>query len=175
MTDPVVTAFAGRSPRIDPSAWLAPGAVVVGDVEVGAEVGVFYHAVLRADSDAIVIGARSNLQDGVVVHVDAGSPARIGDDVTVGHAAVVHGATVEDGCLIGMSATVMNGSVIGAGSLVAAGALVVAGTIVPPGSMVAGVPAKVRREVTDDERDYLVRNAAQYVELAAAHRDALRG
>ncbi|ACQ79240.1 conserved hypothetical protein [Beutenbergia cavernae DSM 12333] len=162
-----------RAPRVAATAWLAPSATVAGDVTLGDDVGVFYGAVLRGDSDAITIGARTNLQDGVVVHVDAGHPTLVGTDVTVGHRAVLHGCTVEDGCLIGMSATVMNDAVIGAGSLVAAGALVVAGTEVPPGSLVAGVPAKVRREVTDDERRYLTANAAHYVELAREHRAAL--
>lgn len=161
-----------RTPRVDPSAWIADTATVVGDVTVGAGVGIFYSAVLRADLESVSVGAGSNIQDGAVLHADPGFPARIGDDVSVGHGAVLHGCTVEDGCLIGMNATVLNGAVIGAGSLVAANALVLAGTVIPPGSLVAGVPGKVRRELTDDEVQQNRANAAVYRELTETHRAA---
>ena len=118
----------------------------------------------------MVLGARSNLQDNVVVHVDQGVSTRIGAGVSVGHGAVVHGCTIEDDCLIGMNATVLNGAVVGRESLVAAGALVLEGTVIPPRSLVAGVPAKVRRELTDDEVAGIRRNADGYVRLATAHR-----
>lgn len=170
MTTPLLREFGGHSPQVDPAAWAAPTATLVGRVTLGAESSVFYGAVLRGDTDAIRLGARSNLQDNVVVHCDAGKPTTIGSGVSVGHGAVVHGCTIEDDCLIGMHATVMNGAVIGAGSLVAGGAVVLEGTVVPPRSLVAGVPAKVRRELTDDEIAGIRANADRYVELSRAHR-----
>ncbi|GAA4538651.1 gamma carbonic anhydrase family protein [Pseudonocardia xishanensis] len=159
-----------RVPDVHPEAWVADTATVVGAVIVGASSGVFYSAVVRADLESVTIGERSNVQDGAVVHADPGSPARIGDDVSIGHNAVVHGCTVEDGCLIGMNSTVLNGAVIGAQSLVAANALVPEGTVVPPRSLVAGVPGKVRRELTDAEVANLADNAATYTELSRRHR-----
>lgn len=164
--------FDGALPAVDPSAWVAPTATLIGRVTLAPEAVVLFGAVLRADRDAIVLGAGSNLQDNVVVHGDPGKPAVIGANVSVGHGAVVHGCTVEDDCLIGMNATVLNGAVIGAGSLVAGGAVVLEGTIVPPRSLVAGVPAKVRRAITDEELAGIQRNAATYRELAAAYRAA---
>ncbi|WP_440709812.1 gamma carbonic anhydrase family protein [Herbiconiux sp. YIM B11900] len=165
----MIIRYEGHAPEISETAWVAPTAVVIGQVTLAAGSSVFYGAVLRADGDTIHLGEGSNLQDNVVVHVDAGRPTRIGSGVSVGHGAVLHGCTVEDDCLIGMSSTVLNGAVIGAGSLVAAGAVVLEGTIVPPGSLVAGVPAKVRRPLTDDERAGLRTNAATYLRLSAAH------
>ena len=156
-------------PRVHEEAWVAPTATLIGDVELHAGASVFYGSVLRADRDRIVVGEGSNLQDGVVVHGDPGHPTIVGAGVSVGHRAVLHGCTVEDDCLIGMSATLLNGVVIGAGSLVAAGAVVLEGTIVPPGSLVAGVPAKVRRELTEEERQGIRRNAETYLMLSAAH------
>ena len=163
-----------RSPRIAASAWLAPGSVIVGAVEIAASVSVWYNAVVRGDSDAVRIGARSNLQDGVVVHTQAGDPAVIGADVSVGHNAVVHGATIEDGCLIGMGATVLSGAVVGAGSLVAAGALVPQGVVIPPHSLVAGVPGRVVRELRPEERDSVRENAEIYLRHTAHHAAATR-
>lgn len=171
----VIRAIGGHTPQVAPDAWVAPTAAVLGQVTIGAGVGVFYSAVLRGDMDAITIGDGANLQDGVVVHTDPGSPARVGRDVSVGHGAVLHGCTVEDGALIGMNATVLNGAVIGAGSLVAAGALVLAGTEVPPRSLVAGVPAKVRRSLTDEEVTHCRENAGAYVRLTAEHASAMDG
>jgi carbonic anhydrase/acetyltransferase-like protein (isoleucine patch superfamily) len=165
----------GHTPRIDPGAWIAPGAVVAGRVDLGADVGVWYTAVIRADNDTITIGAGSNVQDGTVLHADPGFPATVGRDVTIGHRAVVHGCTVEDGCLVGMGAVIMNGAVVGAGSLVAAGAVISQGVVVPPGSLVAGVPGKVRREVTDDERAHITMSAAAYRHLLGVHRGATAG
>ncbi|MGZ0067333.1 gamma carbonic anhydrase family protein [Microbacterium arborescens] len=156
-------------PRLHPTVFVADGARLVGDVTIGELSSVWYNAVVRGDRSRIEIGDRSNVQDGVVIHVDAQSPARIGDDVSIGHNAVVHGCTVEDGCLIGMNSTLLSGAVIGAGSLVAGGAVVLEGTVIPPGSLVAGVPAKVRRALTDDERGGLRRNAATYLQLAVEH------
>lgn len=167
-----VLSVSGRTPAIDRSAFLAEGARVIGDVRLGEDTSVWYNAVLRGDSDPITVGAGSNLQDNVSVHVDAGRPVTIGRNVSVGHNAVVHGCTIEDGCLIGMGSVVLSGAVIGAGSLVAGGAVVLEGTVVPPGSLVAGVPAKVRRELTDDEKAAIVRNAETYRRHLAAHRGA---
>ncbi|GAA3584342.1 gamma carbonic anhydrase family protein [Klugiella xanthotipulae] len=161
----------GACPRIHDSAWVAPGAVVVGRVILEAGSSIWYNATLRAEREDIRIGAGSNVQDGVAMHVDSGFPLSMGRNVSVGHNAVVHGATVEDGALIGMNATVLNGAVIGAGSLIAAGALVLAGTVVPPGSLVAGVPGKVRRELTAEEREGLRENAAGYLVHTEEHRN----
>jgi carbonic anhydrase/acetyltransferase-like protein (isoleucine patch superfamily) len=169
---PVLLPFEGRSPQLDPTAWVAPGASVIGRATLGAHSSVFYGAVVRADTDAIVLGSGSNLQDNVSVHADVGVPTTIGSGVSVGHNAVLHGCTIEDDCLIGMSATVLNRSVIGAGSLVAAGTVVLEGTIVPPRSLVAGVPGKVRRPLTDDEVEHIRQNARHYLELSDAHRVA---
>jgi carbonic anhydrase/acetyltransferase-like protein (isoleucine patch superfamily) len=163
-----------KVPRVDASAFVAPSAEVIGDVALRSESGVWYTAVLRADFDPIVLGERSNLQDGVVVHTDATHPTTIGAGVSVGHRAVLHGCTVEDDCLIGMGSVILNGAVIGTGSLVAAGAVVPEGMVVPPRSLVAGVPAKVRREIDDAGLARIRANAAVYVELAALHRGALR-
>ena len=165
--------FSGHRPRVDPAAWVAPNATLIGDVTLAADASVFYGAVLRGDADRIVVGEGSNLQDGVVVHVDADFPTLVGRNVTIGHRAVLHGCVVEDGALIGMSATVLNGAVIGKGSLVAAGCVVLEGTIVPAGSLVAGVPGKVRRSVTEAEKTRISWGATHYVELAAAHAQAM--
>ena len=172
---PFVRAVNDHAPEVDPTAWVAPGAVLVGNVRVLAEASVFYQAVLRAETDEIEVGRGSNVQDGVIVHVDEGFPVCIGEGVSIGHRAVVHGAIIEDGCLIGMGATLLNGSRIGAESLVAAGAVVLEGTEVPPGSLVAGIPAKVRRALNDDERAELRRNAATYEVLREFHRNADEG
>ncbi|RGE21506.1 gamma carbonic anhydrase family protein [Leucobacter sp. wl10] len=164
------------APNIHPSAWLAPGSIVVGDVTIGADSSVWYNAVVRGDSDSVRIGERSNLQDGVVVHTQRGGDgAVIGDDVSVGHNAVVHGATVEDGCLIGMNATVLSGAVVGEGSLVAAGALVPQGAVIPPRSLVAGVPGRVVRELRDEDREAVRRNSEVYLDYTEHHRAAVRG
>jgi len=169
---PWVLPYGDRSPVVDPTVWLAPNATVVGQVRVHARASVFYGAVVRGDMAEVVLGRGSNLQDNVVVHTDTDFPALIGLGVSVGHAAVVHGCTIENHCLIGMNATVLNGAVIGTGSLVAAGSVVLEGTIVPARSLVAGVPARVRRAITDEEHAHIVRNATTYEELAAGHRAA---
>ncbi|KAA1028842.1 gamma carbonic anhydrase family protein [Pseudonocardia sp. EV170527-09] len=162
----------GHTPQVHEQAWVAPGAVLAGEVSVGAETGIWYTCVVRADLAPITLGARTNVQDGSVLHADPGFPATIGDGVTIGHRAVVHGCTVADDVLIGMGAVLMNGVHVGAGSLIAAGAVLTQGTVVPPGSLVAGVPGKVRRELGEAERDSIPLSAAAYVHLLGLHRDA---
>ncbi|MET7347199.1 gamma carbonic anhydrase family protein [Streptomyces mirabilis] len=168
----LIMGIGGKDPQVDPEAFTAPMSVVIGDVTLHAGASVWYGAVLRADFGPIVIGADSNIQDNCTLHVDPGFPITVGERVSVGHNAVLHGATVEDDCLIGMGATVLNGAVIGAGSLVAAQALVPQGMQVPPGSLVAGVPAKVKRPLTEEERQGLTLNGTFYVDLAKTHKEA---
>ena len=162
-----------QKPQVDPSAWVAPGAVVVGDVTIGPQSSLWYTAVVRGDGDRIRIGARTNIQDGCVLHSDPGIGIEVGDGVSVGHRVVLHGCVVEDDVLVGMGAIVMNRARIGAGSIVAAGALVPEGREVPPGSLVKGSPAVVHRPVTAEEL-FVVRYAAEhYVGLAEQHRQGL--
>lgn len=169
----LVLALGDRRPEIDPDAWLAPTSVVSGSVRIGAGSSVWYGASLRGDNDQITVGERSNLQDNVVVHVDAGHPAVIADDVSVGHAAVLHGCTVGSGTIVGMGSVVLNGAVIGEECLVAGGAVVLEGMQIPPGSLVAGVPARIRRELTPEERANLREGIGCYPALAALHRTGL--
>lgn len=168
----LITGIGGREPRIDDEAFVAPMASVIGDVTLEAGASVWYGAVLRGDVERITVGAQANVQDNATLHADPGFAVRVGERVSIGHNAVVHGATVEDDCLIGMGATVLNGAVIGAGSLVAAQALVPQGMVVPPGSLVAGVPAKVKRSLSEEELQGVTLNGTLYAELAKAHREA---
>ena len=154
---------------IDPTSFIHPLAFVCGDASLGARASVWPYAVVRADSDRITIGDESNVQDGAVLHADPGVPCTIGARVTVGHRAIVHGATVADDCLIGMGAIVLNGARIGSGSIVGAGALVREGMDVPPGSLVLGVPGRVVRATTDADRSAIARGAAAYVALRQGH------
>ncbi|TLM73290.1 gamma carbonic anhydrase family protein [Pseudarthrobacter sp. NamB4] len=163
--------FAGSSPAVHDSVFVAPTASIIGNATLARDSSAFYGVSVRADTAPITVGEGSNLQDNVVLHADPGFPCVVGERVSVGHAAVVHGCMVEDDCLIGMGATILNGAVVGAGSLVAAGAVVLEGTVIPPRSLVAGVPGKVRRELTEEEYDGVRANAARYRELAAAHRE----
>ncbi|MFC5675825.1 gamma carbonic anhydrase family protein [Aeromicrobium endophyticum] len=167
----MLIALGDKTPQVAETAWIAPTAVLAGSVRIGEGASVWYGAVLRADNEPITIGARSNVQDNCAFHVDQGKPVVLGEGVSVGHGAVVHGATIGDHVLVGMSATVMNGAVIGDEVLIAAGALVTEGMVVPPRSLVAGVPAKVRRELSDDEVAGLRRNA----EIYEGHRELHRG
>ena len=151
-------------PTVHPSAFVDDSAQVIGDVHIGAESSVWMNVVVRGDVHYIRIGARSNIQDLTLVHVMRNAhPTLIGDDVTVGHSAVVHGATIENRCLIGMGAILLNGCVIGTGSIVAAGALVPEGMVVPSGSMVMGMPAKVKRPLTSEESASIKWYADNYV------------
>jgi len=155
--------------RLDPTVFVAPGAVVVGEVTMGAGTSVWFNAVVRGDTAPVTVGAGTNLQDGAVVHVDQGQPALIGDRVTVGHGAVVHGCEVGDECLVGMGAIVLSGARLGAGSLVGAGALVREGQVVPAGSLVLGMPGKVVGVVTEVQRAGLRTGAAHYRALAQSY------
>ena len=154
------------------SAWVAPTATVVGNVRLGEQASVWFGAVIRGDCDWVSIGARSNVQDLACLHADPGIPCQVGNDVTIGHAAVVHGAIVEDEVLIGIRATILNGARIGRGSLIAAAALVTEGSNIPPGSLVMGVPGKVVRQVTAEDLERIRHGSAHYVSAAAAFRRA---
>ena len=160
-------------PEVAASAWVAPGAYVIGDVHLAEESSVWYGAVLRGDTEPIRVGARTNIQDGCILHADPGFPAVVGEDCVVGHRAVVHGCEIEDGCLIGMGATILNGAKIGEGSIVAAGALVPEGKEYPPGSLIVGIPAKAMKDVTDEQTQDIARGVREYVERAASHRESL--
>ena len=163
--------FQGATPRLHPTVFIADGAQVVGNVEIGEESSVWYNTVLRGDVNTITIGARTNIQDLSVVHVEKGThPTRLGDDVTVGHHAVIHGCTIGNRVLVGIGAIVLNGVVIEDDAFIAAGALLTPGTRVPSGSMVMGSPGKVRRTLSDEERAGLLTSAAGYVLNAKLHR-----
>ncbi len=155
--------------RLDPTAFVAPGAVVVGDVTLGARASVWFNAVVRGDSAPVTIGEDSNLQDLCVVHEDEGLPALIGSRVTIGHRAVVHGCVIEDECLIGMGSILLSGARIGTGSLIGAGALVRENQVVPPGSLVLGMPGKVAGGVTPAQREGMRGSAAHYAALARSY------
>ncbi len=172
--DATVLAVSGATPALHPTSFVAPGARVIGRVRIGEGASVWYNAVVRGDSDSISLGAGSNLQDNVSVHVDAGHPVVIGENVSVGHNAVVHGCTIGDDSLIGMGSVVLSGAVVGRQCLVAAGAVVLEGTVIPDGSLVAGVPAQVRRGLTDAERAGIRRNAEVYRGHAETHAAAER-
>jgi carbonic anhydrase/acetyltransferase-like protein (isoleucine patch superfamily) len=167
----MIRAFRGVVPKVAASAYIDPSAQVIGDVTLGERASVWPNATLRGDVHWIRIGDDSNIQDNSVCHVDSGDfPLLVGNRVTVGHSVVLHGCTVEDECVIGIGAIVLNGARIGGGSVVAAGALVTEGMVIPAGSMVMGVPAKVRREVTEAERERFRDNAARYVALREIYR-----
>jgi carbonic anhydrase/acetyltransferase-like protein (isoleucine patch superfamily) len=165
--------YGDSSPQIARSAWVAPGAYVIGDVHLGEESSVWYGAVLRGDTEPIRIGDRTNVQDGCILHADPGFPAIVGQDCVVGHNAVVHGCQIGDNCLVGMGATILNGAKIGDGSIVAAGAVVPEGREFPPHSLIVGVPAKRAGDITDEQTADIERGASEYVERAAAHRASL--
>lgn len=172
----MIVPYGGRAPRIPDSAFVAPTAVVVGDVVLGEEASLWYGVIARGDVGAISVGARSNVQDLTILHSTAGRPGlSVGDEVTVGHRAILHGATIHDRCLIGMGAILLDDCEIGAESLVAAGSVVLERTLVPPRSFVAGVPAVVRGPIPAAFLARLKASADQYVALARGHRDLSRG
>ena len=162
-----------RPQQVHPSAWIAPSAIVVGDVTLGESCSVWFHASLRGDIEAILIGPRTNIQEGVIFHADPGYPAVVGADVTIGHGAIIHGARIGDQAVIGMRAVLLNGAVIGPQSLVGAGALVTEGKVFPPGVLILGSPAKVIRDLTLEEIARNRRAAAIYVQRAQAFRSGI--
>jgi carbonic anhydrase/acetyltransferase-like protein (isoleucine patch superfamily) len=167
MNDPIILSYDGQSPTIDKSAWVAPGAVISGNTRIEADSSVWFGAVLRGDINRIRIGRRTNIQDGAVCHVNFGDAAlEIGDDVSVGHGAVLHGCTLESGCLVGIGARVLDGAVVGRQSLVAAGSVVREGTRIPAGELWAGAPAVKKRDLSEEEKKGLLENAAHYVEIS---------
>ncbi|HEY9523734.1 MAG TPA: gamma carbonic anhydrase family protein [Thermopolyspora sp.] len=169
-----IAALGEAVPDIHPEAYVAPGAAVVGQVHIGRASSIWYGSVLRGDEERIEIAEECNVQDLSCLHADPGFPAILADRVSLGHRATVHGARVDTGALIGIGAIVLNGATIGAGSLIAAGAVVTPGTRIPAGVLVAGVPGRVLRELTDADRDSFARTARNYVERAARHRAARR-
>lgn len=162
-----MTAFPWPEPRVDPDAWVASTAVVIGDVRLEAGASLWPTAVARGDVCSISVGAGSNVQDGAILHGEPDYPVKIGADVTIGHRAVVHGATLEDGCLIGIGAVVLNGVTVGTGALVAAGSVVTRD--VPPRSVVMGAPAQVKRELSEQAVAEQRQHARRYSQLAQAH------
>ncbi|WP_373872282.1 gamma carbonic anhydrase family protein [Acrocarpospora phusangensis] len=158
------------SPSIDPTAWLAPGVVVVGQVRIGRSANVWYGSVLRGDDERVEVGAECNIQDLCCLHSDPGEPAVLEDRVSLGHKATVHGACVASGALVGIGAIVMNGASVGAGTLVAAGALVPPGAKIPDGVLVAGVPGRIIRELTDEDRATFAETPDRYLAKAERHR-----
>ena len=167
----VIRPLDGHVPHLDPGAFVHEAAEVIGRVRLGAESSVWPHAVIRADADEITVGDRTNIQDGAVLHADPGLPCRLGQSVTVGHLACVHGCLIDDEVLIGMGAIILKGARVGAGALVGAGAVVAEGVEVPPGSLVLGVPGRVVRPTTAQEREGIRAGALRYVAMIEVHRD----
>ncbi|GJD70897.1 gamma carbonic anhydrase family protein [Methylobacterium gnaphalii] len=161
------------SPDIDPNTYVAPSAAVIGQVRLEAGVSVWPSAVLRGDNDRITIRRGSNIQDGAVLHVDGEHPLDVGENVTIGHAAVLHGCTIGEGSLIGIHATILNGAVIGSSSIVGAGSVIPEGKTYPARSLILGAPGKVVRQLKDEEVEWMVLNARHYVMRAAQFRDEL--
>ena len=161
--------FLGRQPDIHATAFVAPGATVLGSVTLGEESSVWFHSTLRADINAIIVGARSNIQDGAVIHVADAFPTQIGNLVTIGHQAIVHACTVQDEVLVGMGAIILDGAQIGARSIIGAGALVTGGKNIPPGSLVLGSPATVVRSLSEDEQQNIKVWAQRYVTLSRVY------
>lgn len=168
-----VYAVNGMTPRIADDVFIAPGAIVAGDVEIGPGSSVWFNAVLRGDVAPIRVGARTNIQDGAVLHVDPNAPCIVGNDVTIGHGAIVHGTTVGDGVTVGMGAIVLSRSSIGARAVIAAGAVVAEDAVVAPGALMMGVPAKERQIMDDERQAKMMQGASRYVENARRFRETL--
>jgi carbonic anhydrase/acetyltransferase-like protein (isoleucine patch superfamily) len=167
-----ILAHHGVTPAIHPTAFVAGGAWVIGDVSLGQDVSVWFNAVLRGDINRIEVADRSNIQDGAVLHLTRKLPCVVGRNVTVGHKAMLHACTIEDACLIGMSATVLDGARVGPHAIVAAGAVVKENFVVPEGVLVAGVPARVVRPLTEAERAFLLQSAQNYIDYARSFQPA---
>ncbi len=168
----LILPYKEKSPAIASTAFIAESAVIAGDVEVGEDSSIWFGCTLRGDVDKIRIGARTNIQDHSMIHVSSfGHPTIVGNDVTVGHMALLHACTIEDGAFVGMKACVMDGAVVESGAMVAAGALVTPGKVVPSGQLWGGSPAKYMREISDKDREYMVWSSAHYVKLAKEYND----
>jgi carbonic anhydrase/acetyltransferase-like protein (isoleucine patch superfamily) len=165
-----VFSYKGKTPQLAPTVFLAPGAVVAGDVEIGEQSSIWFNAVVRGDMDIVRIGKRTNVQDNAVLHVDTGEPLHVGDGVTIGHGVVLHGCTIKDGALIGMGATVLNGAVVGEQAIIGAGALVTEGKVIPPRTLAVGVPARVIRELSAEEIAGLEQSAQSYINKVPIYR-----
>lgn len=179
---PGIIPFFGKAPKVHESAFIAPGARIIGDVEIGPGASIWYNCVLRADINRIVIGAGSNLQDGTIVHVEAGEqpgapglPTIVGENVLVGHMAILHGCRLEEGAFVGMGAIVMDDCRLGPGAMLAAGAMLTPGKTIPPGQLWGGRPAKFMRDLGDAEQAAMREQTRHYVENARRHRAALEG
>ncbi|HTI02097.1 MAG TPA: gamma carbonic anhydrase family protein [Acidisoma sp.] len=168
---PTILDFEGKRPRIDPTAWIAPTAAIIGDVEIGAQSSIWFHCVLRGDTNFIRIGARTNIQDGSILHVNRETfPCILGSNVTVGHGAIVHACTVEDHAFIGMGSTILDGAVVEEGGVLAAGALLTPGKRIGRRELWAGSPARFVRVLAEEEQGRFAATTAHYVELSARHR-----
>jgi carbonic anhydrase/acetyltransferase-like protein (isoleucine patch superfamily) len=168
----MIKKFRGKSPIIPDSCYISESVELIGDVTLGENVSLWFGTVIRGDMHFITIGNRSNIQDNSVIHVTTDvSPTRIGDEVTVGHNAIIHGATIEDRCLIGMGSIIMDDVVVGEGSIVGAGAVVPPNMIIPPRSLVVGLPAKIIRQTTDEELEMIVERAQHYIDFFAEYKN----
>ena len=169
--DAIILPFQDKHPLIDPSAYIAPGASIIGDVEIARDASVWFGCVLRGDDNFIRVGARSNVQDGTVIHVTYQShPTIIGEGVIIGHGARLHGCTLEDGCLVGIGAIVLDGVIVERGAFIAAGALVTPGKRVPSGELWGGNPARKLRDMRDADNEYLRWDLERYLELTGIYR-----
>ena len=168
----MIKKFRGKSPIIPDSCYISESVDLIGDVTLGENVSIWFGTVVRGDMHHITIGARSNIQDNSVIHVTTDiSPTRIGDEVTVGHNAIIHGATIEDRCLIGMGSIIMDDVVVGEGSIVGAGAVVPPNMIIPPRSLVVGLPAKIVRQTTDEELEMIIERAQHYIDFSQEYKN----
>lgn len=171
MSQPIILPYKGIMPRIAEDAFIAPGAVVIGDVEIGSETNIWFGCVIRGDVNTIRIGERTNIQDGTVIHVTRKTgPTKIGSGITIGHSVLIHACTLEDECFIGMHSTIMDNVIVKSHGMVAAGALVTPGKIVPPEEIWAGNPAKFLRKMRQEELDFIPISARNYVELAGEYK-----
>ncbi len=166
----MIVEFDGKMPIVDDSTWIAENASVIGDVTLGKDCSIWYSAVLRADESAIHVGDRSNIQDNATVHGDRGQAVFIGEDVTVGHHAIVHSCTIGSGTVVGMGAVVLNKAVIGEGCVIAAGSVVMSGMVVPPNSLVAGAPAVVKKDLGSEKIAKNIENAHEYIRLKSKYK-----
>jgi carbonic anhydrase/acetyltransferase-like protein (isoleucine patch superfamily) len=160
----------GIDTKITSNAFIADNATILGDVEIGSQASIWFGVVLRADKDRITIGNRSNIQDNTDIHTSAGYPVMVGDDVSVGHGAILHGCKISNEVLVGMGAIIMNGAVIGEGSVIGAGCVITEGKVIPPGSVVLGVPGKVVRKTDETQLAHIRDNAMNYIELSGRYR-----